>query len=277
MPQYLVRNGCRIAYTKVPAQWGRHGDIVDKARELEQFATRQLGCTYWALEYQGHGDSSPNFLECTLATWLEDVLQLLDAIGSQRQVLVGSSLGAWLALHAALRRPHLVQGLLLLAPAPDISLHWQQVAQPAGADAAGYELVRLPSDYVEEGGIRVRRQLLEDASQHFLLLHTGQLEALTCPVAVMHRWGLCRRFAPSGVLPSLEDVVRRAFQRQLHTLRDDVVPLEAVQRLADELQRSSRAFHLELLPDGNHRLSREQDLGLMCRLLRQVAKQALAL
>lgn len=135
----------------------------------------------------------------------------------------------------------------------------------------------------------MRRQLLEDASQHFLLLHTGQLEALTCPVAVMHRWGLCRRFAPSGVLPSLEDVVRRAFQRQLHTcdpcqlalpcsdththhpgggpspsnhllclmlrahvcvcsLRDDVVPLEAVQRLADELQRSSRAFHLELLP-----------------------------
>ncbi|KAI3424214.1 hypothetical protein D9Q98_009570 [Chlorella vulgaris] len=258
MPHFLTRNGCRIAYAKVPAQWGRHGDVIylpglastmhgDKARELEVFVTRQLGCSYYALEYQGHGDSSPNFLECTLATWLEDVLQLLDSIGSERQILVGSSLGAWLALHAALRRPNLVQGLLLLAPAVDISLHWRQVAQPAGADSWGYELVKLPSNYVEEGGIRVRRQFVEDACQLHLLLHTGQLEALTVPATVMH------------------------------SMQDDVVPLEAVQRLADELQRSSRAFHLELLPDGNHRLSREQDLQLMTRLLKSLAAQALQL
>lgn len=51
----------------------------------------------------------------------------------------------------------MLQGLLLLAPAVDISLHWQQVAQPAGADSWGYELVKLPSNYVEvrgEGGAR---------------------------------------------------------------------------------------------------------------------------
>ncbi|PRW61572.1 alpha beta hydrolase [Chlorella sorokiniana] len=219
-----------------------HGE---KARELQLFATRQLGCNYWALEYQGHGDSTQNFEECTLTTWLDDVLQLLDSMGSQRQFLVGSSMGAWLALHAALRRPHLVQGLLLLAPAVDISQHWQAVAQPTGVDAAGHELVLLPSAYVEGGGIRVRRQLLEEASAHHLLLHTGQLEALTCPATIMH------------------------------SIRDDVVPLELVQRLADELQRSSRAFHLELLPDGNHRLSREQDLQLMCRLLGQLVQQTL--
>lgn len=41
----------------------------EKARELELFATRQMGCNYYAIEYQGHGDSSPNFLECTLGTW----------------------------------------------------------------------------------------------------------------------------------------------------------------------------------------------------------------
>ena len=41
----------------------------DKARELELFATRQLGCTYYALEYQGHGDSTPNLLDCTLQSW----------------------------------------------------------------------------------------------------------------------------------------------------------------------------------------------------------------
>lgn len=232
---------------------------------------------------------------------LDDVLQLLDTIGSQRQFLVGSSMGAWLALHAALRRPHLVQvgadsgclklvgrwhrwqigrfagadmqsvplvalgmssrrlclqrqhqtpssphlplqGLLLLAPAVDISQHWQAVAQPAGVDAAGHDLVLLPSAYVEVrrggwgccpqlcgvarcvgswrppcvhpipyasslylqglqtdftphpfapqgGGIRVRRQLLEEGSAHHLLLHTGQLDSLTCPATIMHRSG----------------------------------------------------------------------------------------
>lgn len=61
----------------------------------------------------------------------------------------------------------------------------------------------------------------------------------------------------------------------LRSIHDDAVPLELVQRLADELQRSSRAFHLELLPDGNHRLSREADLELMCRLLGQLVRQTL--
>lgn len=59
------------------------------------------------------------------------------------------------------------------------------------------------------------------------------------------------------------------------SIRDDAVPLESVQRLADELQCSSRAFRLELLPDGNHRLSREADLQLMCRLLGDLARAAL--
>lgn len=236
--------------------WGRHADVIylpgltsnmhgEKARELELFATRQMGCNFYAIEYQGHGDSSPNFLECTLGTWLEDVLQLLDSVGSQRQLLVGSSIGAWLALHAALRRPHLVQGLLLLAPAVDVSQHWLQVARPAGVDAWGYDLVELPSSYVEGGGIRLRRSCIDDANQNFLLLHTGQLEALTCPATIMH------------------------------SVRDDVVPLPLVQRLADELAQSSRSFHLELLPDGNHRLSREQDLRLMCRLLGRMVQAAL--
>ena len=57
---------CPLTHAPSPSLPPRRSD---KARELEQFATRQLGCTYWALEYQGHGDSSPNFLECTLATW----------------------------------------------------------------------------------------------------------------------------------------------------------------------------------------------------------------
>lgn len=53
--------------TRRPAQFSALPS--EKARELELFATRQMGCNFYAIEYQGHGDSSPNFLECTLGTW----------------------------------------------------------------------------------------------------------------------------------------------------------------------------------------------------------------
>jgi hypothetical protein len=69
-----------------------------------------------------------------------------------------------------------LQGLLLLAPAVDISLHWQQVAQPAGADAVGYELVKLPSDYVEVG----RRSGLIHTAAGAAAQAPSRAAALTC-------------------------------------------------------------------------------------------------
>lgn len=116
----------------------------------------------------------------------------------------------------------------------------------------------------QEGGIFVRRQLLDEASHLHLLLHTGRLEALTCPATIMHRWGAAggRKAAergpcwqvlwpracasPPSFLPRVSPLLLPAAFPC--SLRDDVVPLEMVQRLADELQGSSRAFHLELLP-----------------------------
>jgi hypothetical protein len=103
----------------------------------------------------------------------------------------------------------------------------------------------------------VRRTLLEEASRHHLLLHTGQLEALTCPATIVHRWRDCwegqqgeeRYECPPACLPALSPWPDLLPPRPAPgSLRDDVVPLALVQRLADELARSSRAFHLELLP-----------------------------
>ena len=68
---------CRGA-AQPPAAAGTHAPLCltlgrEKAKELEVAATRRLGCDYYALEYQGHGASSPNFLDCTLQTWCDGV------------------------------------------------------------------------------------------------------------------------------------------------------------------------------------------------------------
>eukprot|EP00887_Chlorella_sp_A99_P007045 scaffold2.g7045.t1 len=231
---------------------------------------------------RGHGGSSVDFLDCTFDCWLRDVLLLVDhvtqvpapalssapapalaegggapaAAGDGRVLLVGSSLGAWLGLHAALLRPRAVRGLVLVAPAVDVTLFWEQLgARHQGTDDAGRELLRLPSNYVEasgppaawqmhgratvhvaggaarSGGILVRREVVDEANARHLLLGTGRLAGLTCPVAI------------------------------LASAADEVVPLSFVLALAAELERSCCSFGLTVVEqDSDHRVSTPRDL-----------------
>lgn len=233
------------------------------------------------------------------------MLQLLDTIGGSRQLLVGSSLGAWLALHAALRRPHLVRGLLLLAPAVDMPPHWRSVARPAGVDGAGHELVMLPSAYmpVRAGapvlirgcsglpcgclGDAGRRGGCPKLKRRSLLPpsfagrpHSGAASAAGRRGHAPHAAGhgaaggadlpghdtaqvrACN--ACGGPAPSCCALIAFAWPRHAPhsqrsvpcsnvypspcSMRDDTVPLQLVHALSEELQRSSRAFHLEMLP-----------------------------
>lgn len=228
----------------------------EKAAALQHTCTQQLDCDFYSLEYRGHGGSSVDFLDCTFDCWLRDVLLLVDhvtqvpapalssapapalaegggapaAAGDGRVLLVGSSLGAWLGLHAALLRPRAVRGLVLVAPAVDVTLFWEQLgARHQGTDDAGRELLRLPSNYVE-GGILVRREVVDEANARHLLLGTGRLAGLTCPVAI------------------------------LASAADEVVPLSFVLALAAELERSCCSFGLTVVEDSDHRVSTPRDL-----------------
>src|SRR3954468_15428905 len=91
-----------------------------KARALDDWAARR-GQAYLRFDYFGHGASSGAFAEGTVSRWLADALAVLDRLCESPQVLVGSSMGAWIALLAAKARPQKVSGLLLIAPAVDFT------------------------------------------------------------------------------------------------------------------------------------------------------------
>ncbi|GAB4813341.1 hypothetical protein N2152v2_000387 [Parachlorella kessleri] len=232
---------------------------------------RELGCNYAALEYRGQGMSHGNYLDHSLQDWIDDVLFMVDtATPGAAYILVGSSLGAWLALHAALARPQAVQGLLLVAPAVDISQHWAQVAspasaagceqsqEPAGAAASAKcgaggpsaapdpDLVLVPSSYMEGGSIVLQRSMIQQATQRHLLLSgpgAVKVAGLHCAVHI------------------------------LYSERDDAVPREIPERLAHVLELLGNCPHLclENVPDGDHRLSREGDLERMRRALQALS------
>jgi pimeloyl-ACP methyl ester carboxylesterase len=91
-----------------------------KAESIDAFcATRKLGCLRF--DYSGTGSSGGEFADGTLSRWLEEVLAAIDLLSEGPLILAGSSMGGWLALHAAMQRPQRVKALLGIAAAPDFT------------------------------------------------------------------------------------------------------------------------------------------------------------
>jgi pimeloyl-ACP methyl ester carboxylesterase len=99
-----------------------------KATALDAWAARR-GRALLRFDYFGHGQSSGNFRAGTITRWRDDALAVLDRLAAGPQILVGSSMGGWIALLAARERPERVKAMLLIAPAvdftedPDVGAH----------------------------------------------------------------------------------------------------------------------------------------------------------
>jgi pimeloyl-ACP methyl ester carboxylesterase len=209
----------------------------EKARMLADFA-RLLGHGVLLLDYSGHGASGGRFEDGTIGRWTEDALCLIDRLTEGRLILVGSSMGGWIALLAALARPERMAGFLGIAAAPDFTeaLLWQTLPDKLRAKLLRDGAIRVPSAY---GGEQIfTRALIEDGRQHLLL---GGPIGLRCPV------------------------------RLLHGQMDTDVPWQTSLRLAEQVE--STDVQVVLVKDGAHRLSRPQDMavlrGLVAALLGQ--------
>ncbi|TPW26219.1 alpha/beta hydrolase [Pararhizobium mangrovi] len=208
-----------------------------KAVELDRYAAREsIACTRH--DYSGHGASGGAFAEGTISRWLEESLAVFDAFTTGPQILVGSSMGGWIALRMAQELARRgdgkrIGGMLLLAPAPDFT---HELVEPAlneeqrrALEADGY--FEEPTPYGPEPNV-FTKALLDDGRANAVLdgiIDTG------CPV---------------HILQGMEDPdvpYRHALRLVEHLPSDDVV--------------------LSLVRDGDHRLSRPEDLARMANAL----------
>lgn len=225
--------GRRIAHLRVPGEGpeivflcGLRSDMRGtKASRLAELA-RARGWAYTRFDYRGHGVSSGRFEDGTIGDWHADTLLVLDRVVEGPFLLVGSSMGGWQALLAGLARPDRLAGLVLVAPAPDFP---RRLVLPAlsPTERAALErdgVVLLPSDYGEP--LPLTRRFVEESVAHELL---DRDLPFTCPVHI------------------------------LHGRQDRDVPLSLSLALIERLVRAP--VTLEVVEDGDHRLSRESDLA----------------
>ena len=169
--------GRRIAYHRRPGQGpgvvflgGFKSDMTGtKAVYLQDWAEAQ-GRAFLRFDYSGHGQSSGAFLDGAIGDWFEDALAALTQLTEGPQVLVGSSMGGWIALLVARAMPSRVCGLVGIAPAPDFTEDsmWASFteAERAALDSMGH--VARPSDYSPDPYI-ITRRLIVDGRSHLVL------------------------------------------------------------------------------------------------------------
>lgn len=230
-------DGTILAYTQVGGQQPGliflHGLNSDrggtKAEALLEYCTEK-NRAFLSLDMFGHGDSSGDFQDGSITRWTEDAVAVLDALTSGPQILVGSSMGGWVMLRAALQRPGRIAGLIGIAAAPDFTedLMWASFTADQRSELITNGQVELPSDYSDEPYM-IAQLLIEDGRRNLLLRDAIPIDA---PV------------------------------RLLHGQKDEDVPWQTALTLAERL--TSRDVEMTLIKNGDHRLSRPQDLRMLC-------------
>lgn len=243
-PDRLARpDGTSIAYHRTSGKspgvvfmGGFMSDMTGtKALALEAWA-KTRGRAFLRFDYRGHGTSSGRFEDHTIGDWAEDAALAFDRLTEGPQLVVGSSMGGWIALLTARTRAPRIVGLTLIACAADFTedLLLGGLSPTEREELMRDGLVRLASDY---GGAPyiITKSLIEDGRRHLLL---GAPIAIGCPV------------------------------RLLHGMRDPDVPWQRSLAVAERLE--SEDVRMTLVKDGDHRLSRDQDLRLLTDTLEEM-------
>lgn len=228
-------DGETLAYTKLEAPasmptlvWlsGFNSDMAgSKAQAVKDWA-QQNNYGFMAFDYYGHGQSSGEFAKGTISRWREDCLTAIDELTTGPLVLVGSSMGGWMALLTALARTDRVKAMMLIAPAPDFTekLLWKELPGSAQEDIAHNGFWMRPNEYGEP--YPITRELIADGKKWSIL--DAPID-LTMPVSI------------------------------LQGKMDPDVPWTHALKIQEKIVSTDCDFHL--IKDGEHRLSRPEDIA----------------
>jgi pimeloyl-ACP methyl ester carboxylesterase len=218
-----------------------------KAVALDEHAAK-TGRASIRFDYSGHGESGEKFEDGTISHWLEDALAVFANYARGPQIVVGSSMGGWMALllaRALARDPSLAKGaklagLVLIAPAPDFTeeLMWKNFSAEVRREIETKGAWQRPSAY-GDAPYAITKRLIEDGRRHLLL---GQPIEVKCPVRILQ-----------GML-------------------DPDVPWQHAMRLVSCLAQDDVA--MTLIKDGDHRLSRPEDIERLLKTVDELAAEA---
>lgn len=247
---HLDVQGRRIAVKTLPAQAGFAGpglfwlggfmsDMAGSKAEHLALLAAEAGLANVRFDYSGHGESGGAFEDGTISRWLEEALAVFEATTSGPQIVIGSSMGGWLGLLLAralkARGDERLHALVLIAPAPDFTedLMWTQFPETVRNEITTTGRFLKPSAYGDTP-YTITRDLIEDGRKNRLL---GAPLAVGCPVRI------------------------------LQGAQDEDVPWQHALRLVTCLAEDDVVF--SLIKDGDHRLSRPEDLERLSATVRE--------
>ena len=203
-----------------------------KATALNNW-TESNGINYLRFDYSGHGESSGDFSKGTLSKWLGEAEFFFEKFKSKKNIIIGSSMGGWIALLTALKNID-VNGIIGIASAPDFTKNeWDKLSETEKEEFKSSGSILFPDD--DYGDYEVFYEFVKDGFQHEIM---NDAIKITCPV------------------------------RLLHGKLDKVIAYNVSERIIEQLSTSDKS--LTIIEDGDHNLSRQEDLEILFTKIKEL-------
>ncbi len=238
-PSFLtLKDGNKLAYFHTKGKVGAPSVVFlggfmsdmsgTKATAIEQFC-KAKDYSYTRFDYFGHGISSGTFTDGTIGYWKDNVISILDMLKDPKHIVIGSSMGGWLMLLAALERPEKIQALIGIASAPDFTenLIWDIMTDAEKETLQKHGVFNQGSEY-SDSPYPISKALIEDGRNHLVL---NKEIPIHCPV------------------------------RLIHGMKDDDVPYSLSAILAKQL--ASDDVQVQLIKRSDHRMSSPEDIAAL--------------
>jgi pimeloyl-ACP methyl ester carboxylesterase len=238
LPHFLAlktKSGERLAYRRSPGNQpgyvflnGFQSTMNSKKALAVEEHCRSIGRSCVCFDYRGHGESDGRFNDYCLSDWIDDASTILEELKCGPQILVGSSMGAWISLLLAMKRPSGVSGIICIAAGVDFTMDLErgmEKEQKLELETDGFFFRH--SEYSDRP-YAITKTLLDDSRQYYLMNDGCSAIPIDHPVIL------------------------------LHGQRDGDIPWERSLQLAEKI--NSANIVVTLIKDGNHRLSRPIDL-----------------